>query len=54
MLFGTLHMPRGQMPSKYGVDDPVPGTYLSHLVYPFKRRAPETPAPAQAEEQVSC
>ena len=54
MLFGTLHMPRGQMPSKYGVDDPVPSTYISHLIYPFKRRAPETPAPAQVEEQPSC
>lgn len=34
-LFGTSHMPRGQMPSVYGVDDPVPPTYLAQFAYPF-------------------
>jgi sterol desaturase/sphingolipid hydroxylase (fatty acid hydroxylase superfamily) len=37
-LFGTMYMPAGRTPEKYGVDEPVPHTYLPHLVYPFKRR----------------
>ncbi|HEX5688797.1 MAG TPA: sterol desaturase family protein [Roseiflexaceae bacterium] len=36
-LFGTLYMPAGRTPEKYGVNEPVPHTYLPHLVYPFKR-----------------
>lgn len=42
-LFGTAHMPKGRMPTVYGVDDPVPSTYLEQFAYPF--RAP-VPAPA--------
>jgi len=34
-LFGTMHMPNGEEPAKLGVDDPVPKTYVAHLVYPF-------------------
>jgi sterol desaturase/sphingolipid hydroxylase (fatty acid hydroxylase superfamily) len=36
VLFGTLHMPRGQMPSKYGLDQPIPATYPAQLYYPFR------------------
>jgi sterol desaturase/sphingolipid hydroxylase (fatty acid hydroxylase superfamily) len=36
-LFGTMYMPKGRTPEKYGVDEPVPHTYLPHLVYPFKQ-----------------
>jgi sterol desaturase/sphingolipid hydroxylase (fatty acid hydroxylase superfamily) len=36
VLFGTLHMPRGQMPSKYGLDRPIPATYPAQLLYPFR------------------
>jgi len=43
-LFGTIYMPPGQTPAKYGVDDPVPHTYLPHLVYPFKPRQARRPA----------
>jgi len=39
-LFGTLHMPRGRMPSSYGVNEPVPQSYTAQLLYPFKRRRP--------------
>lgn len=38
IMFGTIHLPRRQMPSKYGVDDPVPEGYFAQLMYPFKRR----------------
>jgi sterol desaturase/sphingolipid hydroxylase (fatty acid hydroxylase superfamily) len=34
-LFGTLHMPRGQMPSSYGLDKPIPQRYFLQLAYPF-------------------
>jgi len=36
VLFGTLHMPRGQIPSKYGLDQPNPATYPAQLLYPFR------------------
>ena len=39
VVFRTAYMPRGRMPSKYGTDDPVPGTYFSQLMFPFLRRA---------------
>jgi sterol desaturase/sphingolipid hydroxylase (fatty acid hydroxylase superfamily) len=35
-LFGTAHMPRGQVPSQYGIDEPLPPTYFSQLLYPFR------------------
>lgn len=37
LLLGTLHMPRGKMPSRYGTDVPVPRRYLAQLLYPFMR-----------------
>lgn len=36
ILFRTLHMP-GRMPSRYGVNDPIPESYLAQLTYPFRR-----------------
>src|SRR5262245_2663734 len=38
LLLGTLHMPRGKVPERYGIDDPVPATYASQLLYPFKNQ----------------
>ena len=29
-------MPEGQTPERYGLDEPVPHTYISQLLYPFK------------------
>jgi sterol desaturase/sphingolipid hydroxylase (fatty acid hydroxylase superfamily) len=37
-LLGTMYMPAGQTPTKYGVDEPVPHTFLTHLLYPLKRQ----------------
>lgn len=34
-LFGTLHMPKGRMPEKYGTDRPLPRRYVAQLLYPF-------------------
>ena len=38
VLFGTLHLPGSSVPARYGVDDPVSGSYIGHLAYPFLRR----------------
>ena len=38
VLFGTLHAPGGRPPAAYGVDEPLPATYLGQLLHPFRRR----------------
>ena len=37
VLFGTAHITRGEVPTLYGCDDPVPATYWGQLAYPFRR-----------------
>lgn len=37
MLFGTAHMRRDAMPTRYGIEDNVPATYGRQLLYPFRR-----------------
>ena len=44
VLFGTLYMPRGRMPEKYGIDEPMPENYLSQLLYPVREGNAETDA----------
>ena len=34
-LFGTLHMPLGQKPKSYGLDQPMRQHYLAQLIYPL-------------------
>jgi sterol desaturase/sphingolipid hydroxylase (fatty acid hydroxylase superfamily) len=34
-LFGSLHLPRGQAPTTYGLDQPMPQRYLRQMLYPF-------------------
>lgn len=34
-LFGSLHLPRGQVPTSYGLDQPMPQRYVPQLMYPF-------------------
>jgi len=36
LLFGTAHMPRDQVPSQYGIDEPLPSTYVMQLLHPFR------------------
>jgi sterol desaturase/sphingolipid hydroxylase (fatty acid hydroxylase superfamily) len=38
LLFGTLYMPRNRMPERYGIAEPVPGSYLGQMSHPFCRR----------------
>jgi len=46
LLAGTMFLPRGQHPDRYGVDDPVPPQFHQQLLYPF-RAAPAARAPAE-------
>jgi hypothetical protein len=39
------------MPTTYGVNDPVPNTYISHLLYPFKRQKRDKLAEASARSE---
>jgi hypothetical protein len=34
-LFGSLHLPRGQAQTSYGLDQPMPQRYVPQLLYPF-------------------
>jgi sterol desaturase/sphingolipid hydroxylase (fatty acid hydroxylase superfamily) len=39
-IFGTAYLPKGQRPSGFGINDPVPADgYLSHMAYPFTAAA---------------
>jgi sterol desaturase/sphingolipid hydroxylase (fatty acid hydroxylase superfamily) len=42
VMFGTFHMPADRRPEVYGVDDPVPLGIVGQLLYPFRRRRPDT------------
>ena len=37
LLFGTFYLPKGRMPERYGVLEPVPIGYLGQMLYPFRR-----------------
>jgi len=39
-LFGTLHLPEGRRPTRYGIDEEQPRGYLHQLVWPFRPNAP--------------
>ncbi len=37
LVFGSLYLPQGRTPSKFGVNEAVPVTYLQQLAFPFRR-----------------
>ena len=37
ILFGTYHMPRGEVPATFGTSTPVPGGLIGQLLFPFRR-----------------
>jgi sterol desaturase/sphingolipid hydroxylase (fatty acid hydroxylase superfamily) len=39
VLFGTVHLPRGRQPLRYGIDERVPGGCVERFYHPFRRRA---------------
>ncbi|MER8389221.1 sterol desaturase family protein [Mesorhizobium sp. M1380] len=45
-LLGTMYLPGNAVPERYGVDDPIPSTYVEQLAYPVipKGRINETPS----------
>lgn len=44
ILFGTLYLPAGQRPTKFGITgDPMPSHFWGQMMYPFRR--PPAPAP---------
>ncbi|TIT04013.1 MAG: sterol desaturase family protein [Mesorhizobium sp.] len=49
-LFGTMHLPGKAVPERYGVDDPIPPTYVEQLAYPFipKGKIHEAPTSSDA------
>ena len=47
-LFGTLHLPGSETPARYGVDDPVPGNYVTQMAYAF------TPARRRVRQDVAA
>ena len=39
MMFGTFHMPAGELPSNYGIDDEaMPEAFMPQLVYPLLQK----------------
>jgi sterol desaturase/sphingolipid hydroxylase (fatty acid hydroxylase superfamily) len=40
VLFGTVHLPRGREPLRYGIDERVPAGYVERFFHPFRRRYP--------------
>jgi sterol desaturase/sphingolipid hydroxylase (fatty acid hydroxylase superfamily) len=48
IVFGTAHMPKGETPNCYGVDEPVPSGYVSQFFYPFRRNGAD---PVQQNER---
>jgi sterol desaturase/sphingolipid hydroxylase (fatty acid hydroxylase superfamily) len=46
LCFGTLYMPR-HAPERYGIDDPMPRSYLGQIAYPFVRRGEAEALPAR-------
>jgi sterol desaturase/sphingolipid hydroxylase (fatty acid hydroxylase superfamily) len=52
-IFGTIYLPKGRSPGKYGVDAPVPNTYLAHLIYPFRQRLRRPAEPPAVGEELA-
>ena len=37
VVFGTVHLPRGKQPTHYGIEKPVPSSWMERMVHPFRR-----------------
>ena len=44
LLFGTACFPKTQWPTEYGINDPMPSSWLGQLLYPFRRSKGGEPA----------
>jgi sterol desaturase/sphingolipid hydroxylase (fatty acid hydroxylase superfamily) len=36
VLFGTVFLPRGRRPERYGIEEPIPSGWIGRLIYPFR------------------
>ena len=50
-IFGTLHLPRKQWPSAYGIEAKLPRSFGGQLMYPLRLQPPQisSPKPVAAE-----
>jgi sterol desaturase/sphingolipid hydroxylase (fatty acid hydroxylase superfamily) len=39
VLFGTVHLPHGRQPLRYGIDERMPAGFVERFFHPFRRRA---------------
>jgi sterol desaturase/sphingolipid hydroxylase (fatty acid hydroxylase superfamily) len=49
LMFGTAIMKQDEGPNKYGVDDPVPKTFLGSMLYPFQRQVSGQDQPSEGD-----
>ncbi|TJW41959.1 MAG: sterol desaturase family protein [Mesorhizobium sp.] len=48
-LFGTMYLPGNAVPERYGVDAPIPSTYVEQLAYPFIPKGKINEAPVTSD-----
>jgi sterol desaturase/sphingolipid hydroxylase (fatty acid hydroxylase superfamily) len=48
VLFGTVYLPRGRRPSRYGIEERLPGGWIGRFIHPFRRRVPASPSTGEA------
>jgi|GEM_PF-6800032 len=36
ILFGTYYMPKGKVPTEFGIDEPMPNTLAGQMIFPFR------------------
>ena len=46
VVFGTVHLPPGRGPLRYGVEEHVPEGWIGRFFHPFRRRVSDTPIAA--------
>jgi sterol desaturase/sphingolipid hydroxylase (fatty acid hydroxylase superfamily) len=39
VMFGTLHLPSGSEPSRYGIEEHIPSGWLLRLIHPFRHHS---------------
>jgi sterol desaturase/sphingolipid hydroxylase (fatty acid hydroxylase superfamily) len=53
VLFGTVYLPSGREPLRYGIEERVPDGWIGRFFHPFRRRPAPAPAPAAATDQIA-
>jgi len=54
MLFGTAYMRRDAMPTRYGISEKIPATYLAQMLHPFRREKEDAPEKAERTAEYSA